>query len=776
MLAVVAKRDGQWRVAGMLFGRWFFAPNEVFDSNNATHKEVQGALDQIAQAADRKDAELLRPTLHPQYRLVGAVPDQPEAAVLFSAEDVLRNVDKGWKTAGAIRYRDRIAQIHVRDGVALAQTERWFEMDGTTSHSFLLFLFCRTNTGWKQALEITGDWRRLLTEEAEDDANTPESRQSTDAASPSAKDTPDLCRRIRDALAQRDVSPSRNLIWPDCYMSVGPDDRSLDASSQQVVVSKTIEPSGEFLRSVDEIVPLSDPPVYEVQGPLAVMQWKKARLRIGDQWHTVEGLEIAIQRDGEWRSVFGMEGDWLPTASVFYDPNNADHAAIKRLRDQAVEAMVQKDASALRALQHPDNLTVTAGPAGAQVFRFQDQITDEELQKMAVEQRQETIAAMKVLGPLAVTLCHVDQVSGGRSISLRGHLNIYGRTDEGWRFLAYVAGDWSKVLMAESGIAQVRPAVKLDAPAWTNLLPADAPPPAIAPFDATQATKHQADWAEYLRVPAEMKNCIGMKMALIPPGEFLMGGEVSPQEVERSFKQPAGNLKWYETEHPQHTVRITKPFYMGVYEVTQAEYVRVMGNNPSAYASSGAGAEKCQGMNTDLFPVDRVGWDDAIAFCAKLTEMASVDDVGGVLRLPTEAEWEYACRAGTTTAFHFGSQCQSGQANCNVHSSLWPDNKDVPYLGRTTTVGSFEPNAFGLFDVHGNVSERCLDWYDKNFYGASPTCDPLARERTDEPHHVIRGGSYTDVTHRCRAASRRYLPSWQFIHGGFRVVMQLANR
>ncbi len=419
----------------------------MFEVNNTTHSEVQGVLDRIAQAADRKDAELLRPIYHPHYRLVGAVPDQPEAAVLFSAEDVLQNVAKGWKTAGTIRYRDRIKEIHVREGVALAQAERWFEMDGRASHSFLLFLFCHTNTGWKQALEVTGDWRRFLTEETGGDANTPESRPSTEAEFDSAKDIPDLCHRIRDAWAQRDFSPSRNLAWPDCFMVAGTDPQSHELLIMNS--SDGTEALDAFLRSVDEVVPSTDQPVYEVQGPLAIMRWKKARLRMGENWHTVEGLDVAVERDGLWRCAVGIDGDWKMTPEDRYDPSNDDHVALQELLEQAGEAMVRKDARTFRELLHSEHRSVFAGPDGAQVMGING-YTDELLQELAHEKHQPTITAVKVTGPLAVTLSQLDWAVHGQAFTQQGILNICGRTNDGWRQLMFVAGDWRNVLMAES--------------------------------------------------------------------------------------------------------------------------------------------------------------------------------------------------------------------------------------------------------------------------------------------------------------------------------------
>ena len=143
--------------------------------------------------------------------------------------------------------------------------------------------------------------------------------------------------------------------------------------------------------------------------------------------------------------------------------------------------------------------------------------------------------------------------------------------------------------------------------------------------------------AEPAAQPKEITNSIGMKLVLIPAGKFLMG---SPKDEKE---------RWPDEE--QHEVSITKPFYLGVYVVTQAEYEKVMGNNPSYFSAKGDGKDSVKDMDTGQFPVEAVSWDDAVAFCKKLSELPEEKKAGRVYRLPTEAEWEYACRAGTKTAF-----------------------------------------------------------------------------------------------------------------------------
>ncbi len=277
--------------------------------------------------------------------------------------------------------------------------------------------------------------------------------------------------------------------------------------------------------------------------------------------------------------------------------------------------------------------------------------------------------------------------------------------------------------------------------------PRSQPPLAMAPFNAKQARAHQEAWAEHLGLPVELTNSIGMEFALIPPGEYMMG---SPES------------EWARASHegPQHRVRITKPFYLGVYHVTQGEYERVTGGNPSMLS-------RVLGHDTSRFPVDRVSWDDAVAFCRKLSAIPAERSAGREYRLPTEAEWEYACRAGTTTPFHFGSVMDGRQAN-----SAWryprETERQAPSLRRPTAVGSYRPNAFGLYDMHGNLMEWCADWFDQDYYATSPVNDPTGP--ASGSHRVYRGGSwgYGD----CRSARRGFArPGGRGFNLGFRAAL-----
>lgn len=169
--------------------------------------------------------------------------------------------------------------------------------------------------------------------------------------------------------------------------------------------------------------------------------------------------------------------------------------------------------------------------------------------------------------------------------------------------------------------------------------------------------------------PQTLTNSIGMKLALIPAGEFQMGS-------------PVGEQGRTDDEH-QHRVRITRPFYMGIYPVTQAEYKLVMGSTPSYFSSVAGGKDKIGKQDTSRFPVERVSWNNAQDFCRHLRQKE-----GKIYRLPTEAEWEYACRAGTKTVFHFGDSLSSAQANFNGTCPYGSAEKGA-YLGRTCVVGSY---------------------------------------------------------------------------------------
>ncbi|TVS20852.1 MAG: formylglycine-generating enzyme family protein [Planctomycetaceae bacterium] len=283
------------------------------------------------------------------------------------------------------------------------------------------------------------------------------------------------------------------------------------------------------------------------------------------------------------------------------------------------------------------------------------------------------------------------------------------------------------------------------------------PPLAVAPFDERTAKGHQAAWARHLGVPVLWTNSIGMRFALIPPGEFDMGS--TEEEVARLLQEAKQDKasRWYlnriRGQAPKHRVRITRPYYMGIYEVTQAEYQRVMGTNPSRFTGN------------PIRPVEQVSWNDAVEFCRRLSEDPKEKALGAVYRLPTEAEWEYACRAGTTSHFSFGDDVSI----LSRYAWLTTNSR-----GSTQPVGRLRPNAFGLFDMHGNVFEWCADWHADAYYAKSPGEDPTGPESGSS--RVIRGVSWTYTSPgRFRSAYRDCAePATRRHHRGFRVVRTLV--
>jgi formylglycine-generating enzyme required for sulfatase activity len=251
-------------------------------------------------------------------------------------------------------------------------------------------------------------------------------------------------------------------------------------------------------------------------------------------------------------------------------------------------------------------------------------------------------------------------------------------------------------------------------------------------------------------------------MAWIPCGTFMMGS-------------PASEPARLSDEGPQTQVTISQGFWMSKYLVTQADYLAVVGSNPSLFTTRDYfGNPIPPDINR---PVEQVSWNDAAGYCAALTareQAAGRLPAGWIYRLPTEAEWEYACRAGTTTPFHYGNELRSGMANFDGRDEYTVDdpyhsNPSGIYLGRTTAVGSYAPNAWGLYDMHGNVWEWCRDWY--GAYPGGTVTDPAGPASGSV--RMVRGGCWYGVGWRCRSAYRdgSSFPSGWYIFVGFRVVL-----
>jgi len=247
-------------------------------------------------------------------------------------------------------------------------------------------------------------------------------------------------------------------------------------------------------------------------------------------------------------------------------------------------------------------------------------------------------------------------------------------------------------------------------------------------------------------------NSIGMAFVYIRPGAFMMGSRDSIREVVRKSDIEPSHP---QDEHPQHHVTITYGLYMGAYEVTQEQYEKIMGTNPSGHLKKGG-----------TYPVVSVSWQDAVEFCRRLSAKE-----GLTYRLPREAEWENACRAGTTTPFAFGETVSTDQANYDGEYAYGSGTKGV-YRQSTTPVGSFHPNGWGLYDMHGNAQEWCQDRYGSYELGART--DP--RGPKSGSSHVMRGGSWNLNPCYCRSAYRGgFNPERRYLNYGFRVVCELPK-
>ena len=290
---------------------------------------------------------------------------------------------------------------------------------------------------------------------------------------------------------------------------------------------------------------------------------------------------------------------------------------------------------------------------------------------------------------------------------------------------------------------------------------ATGPPPAVAPFDSKQAIQHQQTWAKHLKVPVQLTNSIGMKLTLIPPGELMMGSNDAAAD---------------DDEKPQHRVRITTPYYLGLHEVMLGQYRRFI---------EASGAEPRDGWTkanerlapADDYPVVEISWPNAVFFCKWLS-----DKEGRTYRLPTEAEWEHACRAGTTGFYSFDERKE--EVTDYVAGKTFP---------RTSPVGRRKPNPWALYDMHGNVFEWCLDNY-KSYDNPNgtvqvdpigtlpPSCDGGAYDSS--AYRVVRGGarkyksggrtwSHCGSATRGRRNESSNFQSWDYM--GLRLLLQLPG-
>lgn len=307
----------------------------------------------------------------------------------------------------------------------------------------------------------------------------------------------------------------------------------------------------------------------------------------------------------------------------------------------------------------------------------------------------------------------------------------------------------------------------------------ETPPPAAAPFPADQARRLQEHWAKHLEIQVESINSIGITMILIPPGDFLMGStQEQYEEALRGATNP-NRAEVFAREMPAHRVRITQPFQLGRTSVTVAQFRAFVGatgyvteterdgrggfgmidrkwvRDPKYTWETGPGFEQ-----SDEDPVVNVSWHDAAAFCQWLSEKE-----GATYRLPTEAEWEYACRAGSAALWY------SGDDPAALVDYAWFDpNSDW----HTHPVGTKKPNAFGLYDMTGNARNWCADWFEESYYAKSPLEDPPGA--TSGTRRLVRGAAVHAKAEFLRSAMR-YAdpPEHRMGQLGFRVARDVGN-
>nr|WP_246860788.1 formylglycine-generating enzyme family protein [Noviherbaspirillum sp. UKPF54] len=314
-----------------------------------------------------------------------------------------------------------------------------------------------------------------------------------------------------------------------------------------------------------------------------------------------------------------------------------------------------------------------------------------------------------------------------------------------------------------------------------------------------------ASAGEPAALPAHVDNVLGMRLVLVPAGEFLMGSDETPDALAKDYPQyERRRFIELSDEAPVHRVRITHPFYLGQYEVTVGQFRKFLelsgyvpqsvadgtggyGYNPDYDPRTSPRGDAFDGRNPkyswrnpgfpqdDKHPVVNVTWNDAVALAEWLSKREGVR-----YRLPTEAEWEYAARAGTRTRYDSGDDPQSLPTVANTFDAdtqkNWPQWKQYALAGHdgfafTAPVGSFAPNAFGLYDMHGNAWEWVADWYDENYYARSPTDDPQGP--ADGSVRVRRGGSWHTWALYARSSYRNWNnPDTRYTLVGIRLLRE----
>ncbi|HBJ34180.1 MAG TPA: hypothetical protein DDZ51_05330 [Planctomycetaceae bacterium] len=300
----------------------------------------------------------------------------------------------------------------------------------------------------------------------------------------------------------------------------------------------------------------------------------------------------------------------------------------------------------------------------------------------------------------------------------------------------------------------IEPAEQLSKLEMLELGNADRPKLLSAPFGSEDIASAREAWSEYLGLPQSITVGVPqnpefkLEFILIPPGTFEMG---MPKDLALI---PGNKEEWAATSKPAHTVTITRPFYLSRHEVTQAQFRDVTGTELTPVTDDG----------TEL-PATQIGWQACVDFCDRVTGSESNLPDGAKLRLPTEAEWEYACRAGTLSRFWNGDSIGPEEA------SLRFDDREM----KLEPVDAFEANPFGLYNVHGNIAEWCSDWFDPEFYTSSPADDPTGPDSGSRK--VIRGGGYSNPPFSATSYWRMsYEPETRSSSIGLRPVIELPTR
>jgi formylglycine-generating enzyme required for sulfatase activity len=299
--------------------------------------------------------------------------------------------------------------------------------------------------------------------------------------------------------------------------------------------------------------------------------------------------------------------------------------------------------------------------------------------------------------------------------------------------------------------------------------PKQKPAPILAPAESGHTAAHLAATPGPARLglgapPSTLTNSIGIKLTLIPSGTFRMGSADGEGEAD---------------ELPAHDVRISRPFYLGIHEITQGQFRAVLGNNPSWFSIESTSDDGKQGSPRDEHPAESVTWFEAVRFCNELSkreglrpfyaiagaDVSVIDWSRKGYRLPTEAEWEYACRAGSESVYSFGNDPRE------LVRHAWfgeGSRKGAHPVARKLA------NAWGLFDMHGNVGEWCWDWYDQTYYGSSSSTDPRGAVRGKQRVH--RGGGFHLTASQLHSADRAAKePTVRYGGLGFRVARNCSE-